>query len=250
MESSKFWRWAEVRVRASQLRSILTSQRLRSISCLSLHCSRLTSYQVKEVLQTIGRTSEYRMRTVSLSGRDLSSICPLILSAATLHLRELDITKTILTPAQLNLLFHKLRLDVLHVGGQNLSLLSGDVLVRAMLRLETLNMEDCKLRSKQLIDLFSKVATSTNLRLSHLSLTDLEMSSMPAVLFSKAAVRLESLSLVRTSLSSDHLTALFTAIREGQDVRLKVLCVGREEMSGVEPDLISQAGDTLTLVNM
>ena len=102
---------------------------------------------------------------------DLSSVSPAIVSEAFVKLERLDLYK-ILQPNLyhkeiLTMVGHceKLKLKVLHIGEDNdLSLVSPEVLVQAVSRLESVSLYNCYLSASQLHSLLSQVPDGNCLR--------------------------------------------------------------------------------------
>ena len=131
---------------------------------------------------------------------NLSHIPPETMAVAVVRLKEIDVNDTFLTAEQVQSIFNKiadcenLKLTRLNISDNDLSSVPADVMVKAISRLESpnLNLAVTQLTPDQAQSIFTEFADCENLKLNKLNIGRNDLSSVPADVLVKAISRLET----------------------------------------------------------
>ena len=175
----------------------------------------------------------------------LSSLDPILLSQALVRLTEFRLRRSLST-AQLAAVFtaieqtKALKLKNLYLANQDYSEVNIDVLAAALAKLESTDIL-YKISSEVTRSLFTKMSESYLIKIPNISW--LKCTSVPSELFGEALVRIETVNLFYSQglISEDQLSSLFRKIVNTEQMRLRELNLGRENISHVSPDIISHA---------
>jgi len=113
----------------------------------------------------------------------------------------------------------------------------------------TLSRHD-KLSDGQLKELFSNFSKLPDLKLKHLKISHNDLSSIKPSVLSQVVMRLEEVCLPGTNLTQAQALALFKAISECEDLRLKHLDIWNNDLSSIQPSVLSQAVVRLETANL
>merc|ERR1711988_1052683 len=142
----------------------------------------LTPDQVQSIFHEITNCANLQLTEQDISFNDLSSVPVDVLVNAISRLETVNLTGTHLTPDQTQGIFQKiancenLKLTELGIRYNNLSSVPADVLVKAISRLETVDLRRSQLVPAQILAIFTLVAERTSSTLRELNLEDNDLS--------------------------------------------------------------------------
>jgi len=134
-------------INLSQINSKLLSLTVTKLNTLALVNTSLTLCQIETILTTI--SNECNLKNLDLSMNNLSSVNPRLLGRSVTILNTLNVTNTSLNLHQIKAIFEGItegsKLKNLNISQSNLESVEVEILLGAVSKLETLNMEDCSL---------------------------------------------------------------------------------------------------------
>ena len=199
------------------------------------------------------QASQASLSSLNVSGSDLSSVSPRLLSRATVRLARATFYDTNLGPDQVSALFTEiletedLRLERLRITLTSLETVQPATLARAVVRLAEIPLgSSANLTEDQKVAVFSEIALSPVLRLRKLRLHWLDLSSVNPGLFSRALVRLEQVDLYGSLHTEDQVMELFQLIAATKELRLRNLrllsgVTSNPALTLIPPAVLSQA---------
>ena len=200
-------------------------------------CS-LTSQQATVLCMALDEERTH-LRSINLSGNDLSSVEPVLLANATTRLQEVKLYGASLSTTQLTELCTAMskssRLKVLDVSCNNLSTMNCVLLASAAGLLEEVRLGWCSLTFQHITAICSSIENDSTLK--NLDLSCNKLTSVPPELLAKAMSRLESVNLECSSLTSQQVAALQSSLRKSQKLRMLNL-TGNEEAHVDNPDYV------------
>ena len=116
-------------------------------------------------------------------------------------------------------------------SGNDLSSVREDLLVKAISRLERVELEDTRLTPNQVQRIFYKIANCENLKLTELVICRNNLSSVPADVLVRAIARLKIIRLRGTDLQGAQILAIFTLVAERRSSSLREVDLGRVDIS-------------------
>ena len=217
------WRNVSVRRETIQrlgLQALLDCERLRLVARLDLSYLDLTEATVESLERLVGRLEGLSLRYCSLSEPQLSR---LVSSLPSSHLSQLS-------------------LDSL-----SLSQVPGESLARALVARQEVNLNNTGLTSSQLASLLQHSPAS---QLQSLTLSGLDMSSLPPHLLQLAVLSVRHLDLANTELLPDHLTALLSEVIWSNNIEELELTGAQLDTDSVSSQLLTDSLACLTSVNL
>ena len=252
VEISRFWAWANVRLGRENFSERRRSPRLCHVGGVLSELD-LTTRQLRILLRLV-EAGQSSLTSLNVSGSDLSSISPRLLSRATVRLSRATFYDTNLTPDQVSAIFtgilgaEDLRLERLRITLTSLKTVHPWILSRAIVKLSKIPLlSSTNITEKQLRAVFNEVARSPVLKLRKLRLHQLDLSSVHPGVFSQALVRLEQVDLTESLHTEDQVLALFQQIVATKQLRLRQLKLFRDvslsirALAIIPPGLLSQA---------
>ena len=173
------------------------SSALLRLESVSLWGNCLTGEQISQLFLAITETSQLRLRKLNISGNDVSRVEADLLARSVVRLEEIFLLNTRLTSQQAELLLARIvspslqsdqsPLKALYIGDNNLASVSASLLARAVVRLQTVSLDDTNLSSEQVTSLLTIIAQTSDTRLRHLDMlgmrVDLSLLSLPPELW-------------------------------------------------------------------
>jgi len=179
-----------------------------------------------------------------------------VLVKAISRLETVDLENTYLTPDQVQIILNKiancenLKLTELNVKLNNLSTVPADVLVKAISRLESVDLDFIGFTPDQVQSIFHKIANCKNIKLTKINVSYNNLSSVPVDVLVKAISRLETVDLSFTRLTSDQVQSIFRKIANCETIKLKKLNISSNNLSSVPADMLVKAISRLETVNL
>ena len=199
--------------------------------------SNLTADQVRAVFTGILEAEDLRLERLKITLTGLESVEPGTLSRALVRVREVPLlSSTNLTEQQMTAVFTQiahtplLRLSKLRLHWMDFSSVEPGLFSQALVRLEQVDLHGSVHTEAQMLELFQRIVGTKQLRLRNLRLLS-SVASNPALtllspgLLSQALVRLERADLSSFILTPHQGKALFKAIVESPELRLRRLTV-------------------------
>ena len=209
VEQAKYWTWAKVRLSRDNFEEIFPTRRFRNIATVKMVHPCVSAVQLGDLLdEECGNR-----RFLDFGSTDLSSVPADILSEGIVNLRRAGFENAKLTPDQAKTLFLKikekteLKLRFLKIRFDNLSSVSPDILTKAVMRLEEVNVGYTHLTSKQ-VNTLMRTIQGAKLSLRKLIIGGNDLSSVSPDILSQAMVKLKAGNLVSTYLSRGQMNAL------------------------------------------
>ena len=199
--------------------------------------SNLTADQVRAVFTGILEAEDLRLERLKITLTGLESVEPGTLSRALVRVREVPLlSSTNLTEQQMTKVFTQiahdplLRLSKLRLHWMDFSSVEPRLFSQALVRLEQVDLYGTIHTEAQMLELFQRIAGTKQLRLRNLRLLSSVASNpaltlLPPRLLSQAMVRLERADLSSFILTPHQGKALFKAIVESPELRLRRLTV-------------------------
>ena len=201
-----------------------------------------------------------RLKSLDLSFAQNIQIERQILSQTVANLVEVNLSHlgawshSVIT-ALLSDLFEKDRgqtnLRKLLLEGNNLSHVSPTVLSEVACRLESFDLSQTNLLGDQLVELFSRITGTGEVRLKELDIggNNLDQVVEPNILAGVVS-RLTNIDLWRTNLNQEQIQHLFDEIIRTDTLRLRSLNISQNNLSSLSPLVFSQAIRRLEAVRM
>ena len=170
------------------------SSALLRLESVSLWGNCLTGEQISQLLLAITETSQLRLRKLNISGNDVSRVEADLLARSVVRLEDIFLLNTRLTSQQTELLLARIvspslqsgqsPLRALYIGDNSLASVSASVLARAVVRLQTVSLDDTNLRSEQVTALLRFISQSEECKLRNLDMlgmgVDINLLPLPA----------------------------------------------------------------------
>ena len=170
------------------------SSALLRLESVSLWGNCLTGEQISQLFLAITETSQLRLRKLNISGNDVSRVEADLLAMSMVRLEEVFLLNTRLTSQQTELLLARIvspslqsgqsPLKALYIGDNSLSSVSASLLARAVVRLQTVSLDDTNLRSEQVTALLRFISQSEECKLRNLDMlgmgVDINLLPLPA----------------------------------------------------------------------
>ena len=170
------------------------SSALLRLESVSLWGNCLTGEQISQLFLAITETSQLRLRKLNISGNDVSRVEADLLARSVVRLEEVFLLNTRLTSQQTELLLARIvspslqsdqsPLKALYIGDNNLASVSASLLARAVVRLQTVSLDDTNLRSEQVTALLRFISQSEECKLRNLDMlgmgVDINLLPLPA----------------------------------------------------------------------
>ena len=241
-EAPRFWSWASLELHDENFEERFQSERFQNVGKFSL----------------LGTSSENLARFYSdilsfkslfgfldISQQDLSGLAPEILDRLFSRMSWVYLKNVRLSADQVCQVFSSLEqseeCECLYYIGSDLSSVSPQSLSRAAVRLTKLELYETQLRSDQVTALFRLLVEQGETKLEYLDLGHNNLSSVPAPSLATAVGRLKEVKISYSQLGEDQWTNIFHSIATSPELRLTVLDVYGNDLSGVNPDLLSRA---------
>jgi len=178
---------------------------------------RLSSPQLKLILEKLVNTDS--MTELDIGTNDLSTSEPRLMSSLVL-LKVLHIPNTNLTPAQTMVLFTSLvdsnvcKVKELNVRSNDLSSVPPDMLASSLCRMEKAMLWGCQLSGNQVQKVFQEVGSDQGCgQLRELEISDNDLSSVEAMMLTRAVTVLNKAFLAHTNLNFVQINVLLTEIQ-------------------------------------
>ena len=187
-----------------------------SVQVCQLPDCRLTKKQLSAIFSALQNTADLKLRTLDISGVDLSSLDPELLQSV-VRLDCCCLEDTHLTPQQVFVIFKSLqetpaqdlKLKVLQISNVDLSSLNPGM-IHSVVKLESLKMRSVLHSFLHTdIDLFEAILETTELKLRTVDLGGNCFVGVPRKTLVGAVARLETVILSAVHLSTDHLRGIF-----------------------------------------
>jgi len=242
VEQPRYWTWVEAALQETNFDEFFQSRRFVSLSEVGMDS--LYPEQIKSIFNYIIESEDMHLKRLYLTGQDLASVEPNILSEAVVRLEEVSMTN--LSPEQMNCIVtailksDKMKLKRIDLDHQNFSLVSADILSKALIKLEYVDLYDNTILPPEHLDsIFKAITQSEALGLKELYLGGVNLSSVPPNIISQALVKLEDVGLFETELTPRQVNSIFRAIYECPTKILKSLDLRSNNISSVPPFLLS-----------
>ena len=233
LEIPRFWAWASVRLGRENFSERRRSARLRHVGGVLTELD-LTARQLRSLLRLVV-SSQSGLSSLNVSGSDLSSVSPRLLSRATVRLARATFYDTNLSPDQVSALFTRIwqterwrtadfRLERLRISLTSLKNVHPWILCNAVVRLGKISLlSSANITEDQLAYVLEQVAQSPVLNLKKLKLDGLDFSSVDPGVFSQALVRLEQVELFGNLLTEEQWLQLFQLMATTRQLKLRSL---------------------------
>ena len=140
-------------------------------------------------------------------------------------------------------------LRFLNFGSSDLSSVPADILAECLVNLRKAEFENAKLTPHQAETLFLAIMEKSELKLRFLKIRFNNLSSVSPDILSKAVIRLAEVNVGYTQLTGHQVNTLMrTIVRE--KLTLRKLIIGGNDLSAVEPDILSLAMARLKTGNL
>ena len=120
----------------------------------------------------------------------------------------------------------------------------------ALVRLEEADLHTTELSSDQTSAVLQRIAVSQDIKLVKLSIWSNDMATVPSDTLSRAAEKLEDLSLFITNLTTDQVNGLLSRIVESGQLKLKSLDICDNDLSSVSTQVLVDAISRLEGINL
>jgi len=225
----------------------LLSQAVVRLEECDLNDSKLSSEQVKAVLEKIIDTEDLKLKRFFCFLNLLKIPADLIMKAS-IKLEGTNVYSSldsgldwIKFVAESPIM--KLKSLVTHTYG-----VPPDVLAAALVRVE--NVKAVVRSADQSLALFTKIVTSERIKLRKLDTRFNDLSHISSHTMAEAVVRLENVNLTETSLTPDQVQSIFTKISNCENLKLTELDISDNILSSVPADVLVKAISRLERVNM
>ena len=259
VEKPRFWTKLRLTVTNNNISEVMQSRSIRLVSGIEfndLRQNKKTFEMIEELFRAIAICENFKLTELNVSYNDLSSVPADVLGKAIPRLQSVNLLKTDLTDDQVQSIFHmianceNLKLRVLDIGGNNLSSVPADVLVKAISTLERVNLRLTYLTPDQVQSIFHKIANCENQKLTELCIGGNNLSSIPADELARAISRLETVKMVSTKLTPDQVQSIFHMIADCMNLKLTKLDISPNILSSVPADVLVKAISRLKKVNL
>ena len=190
------------------------SSALLRLESVSLWGNCLTGEQISQLFLAITETSQLRLRKLNISGNDVSRVEADLLARSMVRLEEVFLLNTRLTSQQAELLLARIvspslqsgqsPLKALYIGDNSLASVSASVLARAVVRLQTVSLDDTNLRSEQVTALLRFISQSEECKLRNLDMlgmgVDINLLPLPAEIGEQLRVKFKVIDGCRLEL--------------------------------------------------
>ena len=190
------------------------SSALLRLESVSLWGNCLTGEQISQLFLAITETSQLRLRKLNISGNDVSRVEADLLARSMVRLEEVFLLNTRLTSQQAELLLARIvspslqsgqsPLKALYIGDNSLSSVSASLLARAVVRLQTVSLDDTNLRSEQVTALLRFISQSEECKLRNLDMLgmgiDINLLPLPAEIGEQLRVKFKVIDGCRLEL--------------------------------------------------
>ena len=198
----------------------------------------LNKAQSLALFNKIASGEKIKLRKLNIGYSNLCRISPELMSEVVLRLENIDLHSTDLTPDQVKRMFHKiansenLSLTKLGVSCNNLSSVAAEVLVAAIIRLESVDLAASRLTPAQINHIFT--SDFEDLKLTKLDVSHSNLSSVAAEVLVAAIIRLESVDLAHSCLTPAQISHIFNT--DFEDLKLTKLDIGGNDLTSVLAD--------------
>ena len=205
---------------------MLLARALARVERVAMKRTKLTLAQVTALVNSIRYDAVRgvpRLRSLSVRyAKFYNLVDPENLATAVSSLEEIDLSFTTMKIEQVKAIFKKLMkssisLKRLHLDGVDLKDVDAMVVAGVVSRVRSVSMSSCRLQLHQLLALLA--AMGSKMVLSHLTLSNNNLSEVEAESLGEAVSHLERLSLDSTSLSSSQVSAVIQQALAGTTLR-------------------------------
>ena len=235
-------------INLSTLNSQLLAETVSNIEEVVFNYCELTPYQANAIFAAIHTDS--KIKKLDVGTHVLTDVSLESIAGAVAKLEKLMVDDTSLTDQQVNMIFSVINTNtnmkgILDLTDNDLSSVKPAVLAKSVIKLEVLNLSGTFLSTKQLEAIFMSMCGESKLNI--LMLSDNNLSSVNPELLAKAITNLSNADVSNADLTPEQLTTVFEAIDQG--CRLKKLNIGFNDISLVDPILLSRVKETLSELN-
>ena len=216
---------------------------------IDLTRTNLNESQMTAVLKKFVEESTFRRKIVGVYGLSssevLGSLSGDLLAKSLARLKSVKLLREFSSDQVSSILTEVAERDFTKniVFQSDLSLVSSDLLARALVNMESIqfNGKAC-LSLDQAKIIFNSLTASTGLKNMSFATTEhSDLSSVEPTVLSEVLVRLRSVHISRTLLRSEQLQALFLKIAETKDSKLKELNMSEIDLSSIPGEILGQA---------
>ena len=220
--------------------------------CKIVHFTHYGSRLPDDLFRAISQSPQTKLRALKLTRTTLDEVTTESFSSAVTKIEKIELA---LIRESSGPLFYKgytgygaifsaisqcatLKLKSLKLRSYGLNV-DPDTLARALCRIVNVDLIKCNLTEEQLSTVFTNISTSSDLKLRRLAIHSL--SEVPASDLASAVCRLEAIQLIETFITPIQVEALFTAIAESTELKLKCLTAISFELSNLRPNILASA---------
>jgi len=210
---------------------------------VNLGSTNLTNKQVTALFQKMSQNCP--LKTLNLSCINLSYVEPELLAIAVNRLEDVDLEFTDLSTEQMTSILSHVKEDtkiqVLGLGGNDLSSVESGLISTAFTRLVEVDLRLTKLSTDQMTSILSHVMDDTKLK--NVVLYGNDLSSVEPGLLATAVNRLEDVDLRFTELSTEQMNNILSHVKG--DTKLKELWLRGNNAADIENGLVRIAREKL-----
>ena len=207
----------------------------------------LRTGQLTVLFSKIHGCRDLRLRSLDIGYNKLSSVSCEIFTQGVLRLAEVNLQNTHLTTEQINYFLEEIRItrDLkmrnLHIGGHDLSSIAPEILTDVFCKLRQLQLWGFYLSKDQLNFIFDHLRVFKYLKLRHLEIHHIKLSSASRYCLAFAICKIEEVRLINSHLVTDQLNVIFHTITNCKTLILRKLNIGGSDFSLVSPEAMSDA---------
>ena len=195
-----------------------------------------------KLFEKISSYEDLRLKHLIMNDINIINFPKELVSETLRKIEEVNLSKSRLRYTQLNQLFEDLHFEEdsplkrLDLSQNNFSYFFQQA---GLCQLEEVRLCQVFITTHTLTRILSSIAKTPNLKLKHLDLSDNNLSKLPPATLAEAAVRLEKLSVSRTKLKPDQMTAVFSRLRERPASRLKSLNISNNRLASLPAGMLA-----------
>jgi len=217
---------------------------------VNLSVTHLTSEQFHAMFRF--SAVDCKLKILNIAGNDMSTLEPDSMARSVAKLEEVNIKLTKLTNQQFEAIFRhaaldcKLKMLEMDMSDDNLSLVDPKSLTRTVTKFKEMDLSCTVLTSGQCEAIFRFDTVICKLKILNMSGHDL--SSVDPESVARSIAELENVNLCDTKLTSQQCQAIFKVA--AVDCKLKILNIGRNDLSSVDPKSLARFVAELEEVNL